>query len=72
MIGIEFVRDRKTKEPAKEQTRMIMKECLKRGLLVLGAGIFRNVIRMVMPLIITDEELDQGIFGDVCVDVLRK
>ena len=51
---------------------MIMKECLKGGLLVLGAGISRNVIRMVMPLIITDEELDQGIFGDVCVDVLRK
>jgi 4-aminobutyrate aminotransferase/(S)-3-amino-2-methylpropionate transaminase len=60
MIGIEFVEDRATKEPAKQDAGSIIKECFNRGLLVLGAGIFGNVIRMLMPLVTTDEQLNQA------------
>ncbi|MHB1653071.1 MAG: 4-aminobutyrate--2-oxoglutarate transaminase [Desulfitobacteriaceae bacterium] len=61
MIGMEFVRDRKTKEPAKEETARIIEECFNQGLLVIGAGVFGNVVRLLMPLVITDEQLEQGL-----------
>jgi 4-aminobutyrate aminotransferase/(S)-3-amino-2-methylpropionate transaminase len=74
MIGIEFVKDRASKEPAKEETMMIRDECLRRGLIVLPSGIFGNVIRMLMPLIITDEQLSQAmsIFEESCEVVLKQ
>ncbi|HEY3425005.1 MAG TPA: 4-aminobutyrate--2-oxoglutarate transaminase [Negativicutes bacterium] len=61
MIGIELVKDRKTKEPNKELTGQVVKDCLQQGLIVLGAGIFGNVIRLLIPLVVTDEQLDRGL-----------
>ena len=61
MIGIELVKDRETKEPAKEETGQIIQECLAQGLIIIGAGIFGNVIRMLMPLVITDDQLEQAL-----------
>ena len=61
MIAIELVKDRKTKEPAKEETAKIIKECLNNGLFMLSAGVFGNVIRMLMPLVITDEQIEQAL-----------
>ncbi len=73
MVAMELVKDPKTKEPAKEAAGQIVSECYKRGLLLLGAGIFSNVVRMLMPLSITDEQFDQGfaILEDVLADVLK-
>jgi 4-aminobutyrate aminotransferase/(S)-3-amino-2-methylpropionate transaminase len=72
MIGIEFVKDLDTKEPAKHEAGLIIKECFTRGLLVMGAGIFGNVIRILMPLVTTDEQLSQAmsIFKESCDVVL--
>lgn len=61
MIGIELVKDRQTKEPAKEETARITQECLNNGLIIINAGVFGNVIRMLMPLVITDEQLEQAL-----------
>jgi len=61
MIGIELVKDQKTKEPAKEETGQIIKECLSQGLVLISAGIFGNVIRMLMPLVVTDEQLERAL-----------
>ena len=61
MIGIELVKDRKTKEPAKEMAASVIKLCLEDGLLVIGAGIYGNVIRLLIPLVVTDAQLDQGL-----------
>lgn len=61
MVAMELVKDRKTKEPAKEETGRIIQECYRRGLLVIGAGIFGNVVRLLMPLTITDGQLDEGL-----------
>lgn len=61
MVAMELVKDRKTKEPAKEETSQILQECYRRGLLVVSAGIFGNVLRFLIPLVITDEQLEQGL-----------
>ncbi len=56
MIGIELVRDRKTKERATAERDALVKECFRHGLLVLGAG--RNAIRLCPPLVLTKEQAD--------------
>ena len=61
MRAIEFVRDRTTKEPAGELASTIMRMCYERGLIVLSAGTYGNVIRTLMPLVITDEQLKEGL-----------
>ncbi|MED1467177.1 4-aminobutyrate--2-oxoglutarate transaminase [Bacillus salipaludis] len=61
MCAIEIVKDRKTKEPAKDLTNQIIKEANKRGLLIFSAGIYSNVLRLLMPLVITDEQLAEGL-----------
>ncbi|MGN1317561.1 MAG: aspartate aminotransferase family protein [Lachnospirales bacterium] len=61
MIGIEFVKDRNTKEPNPEITRKIIDNCANHGLMVESAGIYGNVIRFLAPLVITDEQLYAGL-----------
>lgn len=61
MIGIELVKDRQTKEPNKEMATKVIKLCLEQRLILIGAGIFSNVIRLLIPLVITDEQLDHGL-----------
>jgi 4-aminobutyrate aminotransferase len=56
MIGIELVRDRRTKERATTERDRLVDECFKRGLLVLGAG--RNTLRLCPPLVITKQQAD--------------
>ena len=66
MNAIELVKDRNTKEPAKDQAAAIARYCLENGVITLSAGIFSNCIRTLMPLVITDEQLEKGL------DVLEK
>lgn len=61
MVGIEFVKNPKTKEPAPELTSEIIQACAKMGLLVEGAGTYNNVIRFLAPLVMTDEQLEAGL-----------
>lgn len=61
MIGIEFVKDRKTKEPDPILTKRIIMECANNGLLVEGAGTYNNVIRFLAPLVITEAQLHEGL-----------
>jgi len=56
MIGIEFVRDRHTKERAPDLRDRVVSLAFERGLLILGAG--RNAIRLCPPLIITRDQAD--------------
>jgi 4-aminobutyrate aminotransferase len=59
MIGIEFVTDRVTKEPAGDARNAFVKACFERGLLVLGAG--PCSVRLSPSLILTDEEINIGL-----------
>jgi len=61
MMAIELVKDRKTLEPAKEETSAIIAACYRKGLTVLKAGIFDNVIRILVPLVVQDDHLTAGL-----------
>lgn len=59
MIGIEFVRDRVTKEKAREETDQIVQRAFEKGLLLLGCG--ENIIRFAPPLIVDKEDADTAL-----------
>lgn len=58
MLGMELVRDRKTKEPAKEETAALHEMMKDEGILVGKGGLFGNVLRIKPPLCITKEDVD--------------
>ncbi len=59
MIGVEFVKDRETKEPAKELTDRVVDIGFERGLLMLSCG--KSVIRIAPPLSMSRSEMDEGL-----------
>lgn len=61
MCAMEIVKDRQSKTPDKEATGKIVKAAGERGLMLLSAGIYSNVIRLLMPITITDEQLEEGL-----------
>ena len=61
MLALELVEDRVTKIPAPEAAKKLVSYCHERGLILLACGSFGNVIRVLMPLVITDEELERGL-----------
>ncbi|HEX2647043.1 MAG TPA: 4-aminobutyrate--2-oxoglutarate transaminase [Candidatus Dormibacteraeota bacterium] len=61
MMGMELVRDRKSKEPADKETAAILARARDKGLIILRAGTHHNVIRTLMPLNIPDEQLEEGL-----------
>lgn len=60
MLGIEFVKDKETKEPYPELVSMLISSCASKGLLIENAGTYGNVVRFLAPLVITDEQLEAG------------
>ena len=61
MMGMELVRDRKTKEPADKETANIIATAREKGLIALRCGVHHNVIRTLMPLTISDDQLEEGL-----------
>ncbi len=61
MVGMELVVDRQTKEPATALTKQLVARCREKGLLMISAGTYSNIIRPLMPLVITDEQLERGL-----------
>jgi 4-aminobutyrate aminotransferase len=61
MIGIELVTDRVSKEPAAEQAGRVVALARERGLMLMGAGIYSNVVRILVPLVVGDEDLRAGL-----------
>jgi 4-aminobutyrate aminotransferase/(S)-3-amino-2-methylpropionate transaminase len=61
MCALEVEKDRISKEPDKELAGRIIQECVRRGVIILGAGLYGNVIRMLSPLVITDDQLEEGL-----------
>ena len=66
MQGIEFVKSRKTKEPHPEAAKSLVRYAYEHGVISMTSGTYSNVIRFLMPLIISREELNEGL------DVLEK
>jgi len=61
MVAMELVKDRATREPAKELTGKLQAEALKRGVILLSAGTLGNVIRVLVPLTVEDAVLEEGL-----------
>jgi 4-aminobutyrate aminotransferase len=59
MIGVEFVKDKSTKEPNEEIRNTVEQAGFEHGLLLLGCG--KSVIRLAPPLCITKQEVDEGL-----------
>jgi 4-aminobutyrate aminotransferase/(S)-3-amino-2-methylpropionate transaminase len=61
MLAIELVDDPATKTPAPELAAAVIDEALRRGLILLKAGVHGNCIRVLCPLTISDGELEEGL-----------
>ncbi|UCB44806.1 MAG: aspartate aminotransferase family protein [Spirochaetota bacterium] len=59
-IGLEVVKDHKTKEPDAQMTSIILKECHEHGLIIMSCGAYHNIIRFMFPLVIKEDELRMG------------
>ena len=60
MQAIELVKSQETKTPATEETKQITQHCYEHGLITITAGSYSNVIRVLVPLVATDEQMDEG------------
>src|SRR6202795_635930 len=63
MRAIELVRSRDTREPAKEETERVLRYCHEHGLILISSGTYGNVLRLLVPLVITDEQFEEGMKG---------
>ena len=61
MRAIELVKSRETREPAPEETKRITQICYEHGLVTITAGTYGNVIRLLVPLVITDDQMQEGL-----------
>ena len=60
MQAIELVKSRDSRQPAAEETKKITQFCYEHGLITITAGTYGNVIRMLVPLVITNEQMDEA------------
>lgn len=61
MMALEFVKNRESKEPDKDLTNNIIRRSYESGLILIAAGTFGNVIRTLMPLVILEDQLEEGL-----------
>lgn len=74
MVAIEFVENGDPRQPASGLCHEIVTRCAEKGLIVLSAGTHKNIIRILSPLVITDDQLDQGmsILENVIKNILNQ
>jgi 4-aminobutyrate aminotransferase/(S)-3-amino-2-methylpropionate transaminase len=72
MLAIELVHDRETKDPAPDLASAVVEAAADRGLLLLKSGIYSNCIRVLVPLVISEAELDEalGVWEDALATAL--
>ena len=61
MLLVEFVKDRNTKEPDVEIAMEIIKDAVSHGIILIRAGLYSNCIRLLPPIVMTDEQLAEGL-----------
>jgi 4-aminobutyrate aminotransferase/(S)-3-amino-2-methylpropionate transaminase len=72
MQAIELVKSQESKTPATEETKQITQYCYEHGLITITAGSYSNVIRVLVPLVATNDQMDEGLdvlesaFAAVC------
>jgi 4-aminobutyrate aminotransferase/(S)-3-amino-2-methylpropionate transaminase len=73
MLAIELVSDVAARTPAPELTHAVVDAALQRGLLLITCGVHGNCIRVLVPLVVTDSELDEalGVWEEALEAALR-
>lgn len=66
---VEFVKNQETKEPDVELAMEIIKEAVSNGIILIRAGLFSNCIRLLPPIVMTDDQLNEGL--DVLETAIR-
>ncbi|MFD1626024.1 4-aminobutyrate--2-oxoglutarate transaminase [Azospirillum griseum] len=61
MVAMELVTNRETKEPAADLTKALVAKAAEKGLILLSCGTYANVIRVLVPLTVSDAVLDEGL-----------
>ncbi|MDD7035821.1 MAG: aspartate aminotransferase family protein [Firmicutes bacterium] len=61
MMGVEFVKDPVTKEPDADLVSRLVQNAMNKGLMLEAAGTYNNVIRILSPLCVTDEQMKAGL-----------
>ena len=61
MCAIELVKNPATREPAADETKKIAQYCYEHGLITITAGTYGNVMRILVPLIVTDAQFEEGL-----------
>ncbi len=70
MMAMEFVKDNDPRQPDSDTCSKLLAACAERGLVLISAGTHKNVIRVLSPLVITDEQLERGL--DIIEEELDK
>jgi 4-aminobutyrate aminotransferase/(S)-3-amino-2-methylpropionate transaminase len=61
MQAIELVKSSDKREPAADETKEVTRYCYEHGLITITAGSYSNVIRLLVPLVVTDEQMREGL-----------
>ncbi len=61
MQALELVRSRQTRAPADEETKQVAQYCYEHGVILITAGTYGNIIRLLMPLVVTDAQMDEAL-----------
>jgi 4-aminobutyrate aminotransferase/(S)-3-amino-2-methylpropionate transaminase len=61
MQALELVQSQDKREPAAEETKQVTQYCYEHGVITISAGSYGNVIRLLMPLVIADEQMDEAL-----------
>src|SRR6201997_1137999 len=61
MRALELVQSQEMREPAAEETKKVTQYCYEHGVITISAGSYGNVIRLLMPLVITDAQMDEAL-----------
>ena len=69
MVGLELVVDERTREPNKLAAAAVLKRCHSNGVLILKAGTYDNVVRLLAPLVIEEAQLHKAL--DVVIEALE-
>jgi 4-aminobutyrate aminotransferase/(S)-3-amino-2-methylpropionate transaminase len=76
MLGLTIVKG-EGREPAADEAKKLAAFCLERGLIILVCGSYGNVVRVLVPFVITDEQLEQGLsileqgLKEISIDAIR-
>lgn len=73
MVGVELVTDRATREPATAEAGEVVTRAGLRGVVAVKCGIYGNTLRMLVPLVITDEQLNEAldVLAQICAEIAR-